>query len=57
MVIWFLQLVPLTAKACSSLESVKQHDATYMIISSMGLMKCAVTVTDINLNTVKYSVL
>lgn len=57
MVIWFLQLVPLTAKACSSLESVKQHVATYMIISSMGLMKCAATVTDINLNIVKYSVL
>ena len=43
MVIWFLQLDNLIAKVCSSLESVKQHDATYMLISSMGLLKCAVT--------------
>jgi len=27
---------------CSSLESVKQHDATYMLINSMGLLKRAV---------------
>jgi hypothetical protein len=37
-VIWFIQLDNSVAMFCYSLESVKQHDATYMIISSMGVM-------------------
>jgi len=58
-VIRFLQLENLIAKVCSSLVSVKQQDATYMLISSMGLPKCAVTLklSDVTLNTMKFSVL
>jgi len=36
MVICFLQLDNSIAKVCSSLESVKQHDATYMLNQQYG---------------------
>jgi len=57
MVIWFLQLDNFIVKVCSLLESVKQHDATYMLISSMELLKCAVTLNCLMLISILWSFL